>query len=93
MAYPNYFELVKWPTNYSQGLHKDFKEHVYTSIIYLNDDFEGGQTVVAGKKIDPYPGRMVTFKGNSLEHKVLEVTKGVRYTIPVWYLVYDEADY
>jgi hypothetical protein len=92
-AYPNYFELVKWPTGTSQDLHKDFDEHVFTSIIYLNNDFEGGETVVAGSKVEPWAGRMVTFRGNKLDHKVLKVTKGTRYTIPVWYLKYDSPDY
>ena len=49
----NYFEIVKWPCGESQEEHFDFEYHPYTTILYLNDDFEGGETVVEHKHIIP----------------------------------------
>jgi|TARA_R110002020_G_scaffold20000_1_gene68589 hypothetical protein len=84
-AFINYFQIVKWPTDEFQPLHKDFTYHCYTSIIYLNDNFEGGETVVEKKKIKPKQGLMVLFAGDKMTHGVNKIKKGTRYTIPCWY--------
>jgi hypothetical protein len=81
----NYFQAVKWPTNSGQNRHVDHDYHSVTSIIYLNDNFTGGETWVDGKVIEPIQGKMVVFRGNKILHGVNEVTEGVRYTIPAWY--------
>jgi len=92
LSYPNYFEIVKWGPGTFQGSHQDFDYHPFTSIIYLNDNFEGGETVVEKTKVIPKTGLMITFGGSLLNHKVLEITKGFRYTIPVWYVQYKRKD-
>jgi len=84
-AFVNYFEIVKWPTKELQTVHKDFNYHYYTSIIYLNDNFEGGETVVEKIKIKPKQGLMVLFDGDKKTHSVNEIKKGTRYTLPCWY--------
>jgi len=84
-AYVNYFEIVKWKEGLDMEEHYDFDYHTYTSVIYLNDDYEGGETFVDGIKITPVMGEIVTFKGNTLSHGVNKITKGNRYTVPVWY--------
>jgi len=84
-AFVNYFEIVQWPTEEFQPAHKDFEYHCYTSIIYLNDDFEGGETVVEEKSIKPKEGLMILFDGDKKTHSVNKITKGTRYTIPCWY--------
>jgi hypothetical protein len=81
----NYFEIVKWPTNEFQPEHLDFNYHPYTSILYLNEDFEGGETVVGDKIIIPKKNKLIAFEGNKIIHKVNEIKKGIRYTIPCWY--------
>tara|TARA_R110002051_G_C8660337_1_gene488938 strand:+ start:52 stop:546 length:495 start_codon:yes stop_codon:yes gene_type:complete len=81
----NYYQIVRWPKNSFQEKHIDFKDHCYTSIIYLNDNFEGGETVVEKRKIKPKPGLMVLFSGNQTLHGVNKIKKGNRYTIPCWY--------
>ena len=81
----NYFEIVKWPTGVWQEPHKDFPHHYYTSIIYLNDNFEGGETVVGKTTIKPKQGLMVLFAGDKEAHSVNKIKKGARYTIPCWY--------
>ena len=83
-AYPNYIHCTEWSAPVNQGIHTDFEEHVWTSILYLNDDFKGGNTIIEGERIPPKKGSVITFKGE-LKHGVEEVTEGNRYTISVWY--------
>ena len=85
-AFVSYFQIVKWPVGEFQGPHKDMEYHCYSSIIYLNDDFKGGETVIDGTVIKPKQGLMVLFTGNKLIHSVNKVEKGIRYTMPCWYL-------
>ena len=84
-AYVNYFEVVKWKEGLNMEAHFDFDYHTYTSVIYLNDDYDGGETFVNDIKISPATGKIVTFKGNTLLHGVNKITKGNRYTVPIWY--------
>lgn len=81
----NYFQLVKWPSGEFQQEHFDFEYHPYTTIIYLNDDFEGGETVVGSKTITPEKNKLIGFEGNKIVHKVNKINKGSRYTLPCWY--------
>tara|TARA_R110002126_G_scaffold94618_2_gene223162 strand:- start:1613 stop:2125 length:513 start_codon:yes stop_codon:yes gene_type:complete len=81
----NYFQIVHWPTDEFQVSHLDFDYHPYTSIIYLNDDFEGGATRIDDTFISPKKNMLVSFEGNSINHEVLKIKKGERYTLPCWY--------
>lgn len=85
-AFLNYNQLVEWPPESSQPNHLDLPFHTYTSIIYLNDDFTGGETRVKDINVIPKTGKMITFSGNSIYHQVQQINTGTRYTIPVWYL-------
>ncbi len=73
------------------------KEHdprLYTMLIYLNDDFEGGETFFPelGKKIKPKRGTALIFKNMTCYdeniaysiHAGLPVTKGVKYACNIW---------
>jgi hypothetical protein len=84
-SFVNYAQIVEWKSGSHQGKHFDFDFHPYTSIIYLNDNFDGGETVVGDKKITPERGKILSFTGNKIIHEVLEVKNGTRYTVPVWY--------
>ena len=77
-------EIVKWPTGSKMALHRD-EGDTFSWIIYLNDDFEGGETVIDGIKIKPKRGRLVLFSNGFYEHEVKEITKGTRYTLIAWY--------
>ena len=83
-AFPNYIHCTEWTAPIYQPIHTDFDEHVWTSILYLNDNFTGGNTIIEGERIPPKKGSVITFKGE-LKHGVEEVTEGNRYTISVWY--------
>ena len=54
-----------------------------TSLIFLNDDFEGGEFVICGDKyIEKIQGSAVVFPSNFMyPHEVKEVTEGKRFSI------------
>ena len=81
----NYIKLVKWPCGEFQGKHLDFDYHPYTTIIYLNDDFEGGETIVGDETVTPKKNKLVGFNGNKIVHEVTKIKKGTRYTLACWY--------
>lgn len=86
-AYINYFQIVRWPSRESQPAHIDKPEHILTSILYLNDNFKGGETKVGNKIIKPKAGKIVTFEGNKVKHSVRKIIEGQRYTVPIWYKI------
>jgi hypothetical protein len=86
-SFIDYFETVKWREGLFMPKHFDFAFQTWTSVIYLNDDYEGGETVVGNEEITPRQGKIVTFQGSSVLHSVNKVLKGNRYTSPVWYRV------
>ena len=81
-------DIYRWPVGSDMGLHNDVasKHTVFTSILYLNDDFEGGFTEFAdGTRVAPKKGRIVFYDGIHYWHKVTPITKGIRYTFASWY--------
>ena len=84
-SFIDFFEVVRWKEKLCMGKHFDFDFHKWTSVIYLNDDYEGGETAVGEDTITPLKGKIVTFQGPSVLHGVNKVLKGDRYTAPVWY--------
>jgi len=92
--YSDTYQLIRWPVGVEQPPHadkenKDGSEHPYpwrdfASIVYLNDDYQGGHTYFPEIDIDvkPRSGEMVTFPGtNEFLHGVSKVTEKTRYTI------------
>jgi hypothetical protein len=60
----------------------------YTGIVYLNDDFTGGELVFPDLDvvIVPKPGLLVGFPSNhKFVHAVPKVLSGKRYSLPVWF--------
>lgn len=81
-------EIVKWHTGNYQNLHLDRScdTTILTSITYLNDSFEGGETYFEdGSFVKPITGRTLIFNGIQYLHGVKEVTNGSRWTVPIWY--------
>jgi len=86
-----WFQIVKWPPSIGQKLHFDTQSSRTTlsSIIYLNNDFEGGETYFEdGTIFKPKPGRALYFDGNYHKHGVKPISKGTRYTVATWYYKY-----
>lgn len=72
-----------------------FDQTVFTSVTYLNEDYEGGHTIIRPHgddsdkhniEIIPRVGRTVFFHGAYHHHCVTEVSGGERYTMPIWYM-------
>ena len=59
-----------------------------TSLVFLNDDYEGGDFVLCGDKwIEKIQGSAIVFPSNFMfPHEVKEVSKGKRYSIMTWIL-------
>lgn len=103
IVYPHFSDLVIWRKGMMMDFHKDngyegsdqniFRTRKYSAILYLNDNYLGGETVV--KQIDrpefvsvPKQGSVVIFKSNEeCMHGVNKVLKGTRYTIASWFTV------
>jgi hypothetical protein len=76
-----------------QGIKKEFRpyglpELKFSSILYLNDNYEGGEIFFPrlGKTIKPEKGDWVIFESDNinLEHGVKMITEGTRYTLAMW---------
>ena len=59
-----------------------------TSLIFLNDDYEGGEFVLCGDKyIEKIQGSAIVFPSNFMyPHEVKEVTDGKRFSVMTWIL-------
>lgn len=85
------FSIRKWPTGSSMGEHiDDFSSFHYNiaSLIYINDNYEGGEIKFADHDliIKPKRGTLILFPGNKYySHEVLEVRSGERYTSSFWF--------
>ena len=82
-------QIVKWPVGSNQLPHYDEARELttFTSLTYLNDDFEGGQTNFTTENLVVIPkvGRTILFDGKRFEHEVKKITDGIRYTLALWY--------
>lgn len=83
----HYIDITEYPQGVSKPFHYDVARYTTTasSITYLNDDFIGGQTVIEGISVQPLTGRTVYFDGKNTNHCVMDVVKGSRYTLSMWY--------
>ena len=54
-------------------------------LLYLNDDYEGGEFYVANKRYEPEKGSGIIFPSNFMfPHEAKTVTKGTRWSIVAW---------
>jgi hypothetical protein len=84
--------LVRWlPGNHMHFHHdkdRDKGQINYSSVVYLNDDFNGGETVlVAGDTLRPFKpkkGMMLLFRSKYIMHSVNKADQS-RYTCIAWW--------
>ena len=72
------------PAHQDQGI----SSRVLSVLLYLNDDYEGGEIEFRHSKLKfkPEAGSVLFFPSNFLYvHEVYPVTKGPRYALPNWY--------
>ena len=79
------------PTDFEQFLGKNIKDPpsaiLYSSIVYLNDDYKGGDIHFTGHNvtISPSAGSLLLFPATSMyPHEVKEITLGNRYTFTLF---------
>lgn len=90
----NEIHASKWETGSSGGYHADDSDldgndnggthNVFSTILYLNDDYDGGEVYFKNQNISLKldAGTVVSFKGDlSHVHKINEVLDGTRYNI------------
>jgi len=84
--------LSFWPENSKQNFHidKTRMETDYTSILYLNQNFQGGKTLVFEDTnqimtCTPKTGRLLCFDGKKHYHGVTPIESLNRYTLNIWY--------
>lgn len=88
VAFPELLQFTYWSPNSLQDLHFDNTREttVLTSITYLNDDYEGGETYFEnGIVIKPKKGKTVFFDGKRHKHGVNKIIQGNRYVCAFWY--------
>lgn len=87
--------VARWFVGNSQEPHADkthYPDYDIGSVIYLNNDYEGGQIYFPQHNIElrPVAGNAVAFPGDEFYmHGVREVTSGSRYTLPIFWKVLD----
>lgn len=89
--------LAKLPEGGRHPMHRDncmgdgtpnhTPQRDYSALIYLNSVFEGGEIVFPSRgTLKPKTGMLIAFpSGKDYPHEVLAVTKGVRYSLPLWF--------
>tara|TARA_R100001480_G_scaffold150635_4_gene151454 strand:- start:2389 stop:2886 length:498 start_codon:yes stop_codon:yes gene_type:complete len=88
ISYPELVQVVHRPTGTKHDMHVDEARDttIMTSITYLNDNYEGGETFFEdGMIVKPKIGRTIFFDGIKYPHGVKEITKGNRFVIASWY--------
>ena len=87
--FPEWVEIVIWPQGSLQNPHKDVSRNStkYTSITYLNNNYEGGKTffTLDNSMSENNIGDTIMFDGMKYEHGVKPIIKGTRYVLAVWY--------
>ena len=96
--YSDTAQLVRWQEGHELTPHADNVEpdgrpnatphRAFSSLIYLNDDYEGGETYFPGHsvRLKPKTGALVLFgAGPQYVHGVSRVTCGLRYTYAGWF--------
>ena len=85
-------QLQNWNVGSRSGFHRHqnregdgVRDTALNSLIYLNDDFEGGEFITPNNSYKPNKGDLTFFNGYTLWHGVDEVLKKDRKTIIFWW--------
>ena len=79
-------KIQVWPENCDTGLHKHIDNTDFNSLIYLNDDFQGGEFYTEqGVVYKPITGSLTFFNGSEIMHGVKKVIENDRFTLIFWW--------
>ena len=86
MTHTNNIRIIKYEVGQFIKDHSDITQNIRGSLtINLNDDYEGGEIVIADIMYKPEKGSAIIFPSNFMfPHYVDRVTKGERYSIITW---------
>jgi hypothetical protein len=76
--------IVFWPVGESHDWHDDTVHYDITTITYLNENYDGGRTIVEDIEITPETGKYVEFNSNR-KHMVTKLISGHRFVLLCWY--------
>ena len=65
--------------------HETWPQVRYNSLIYLNNNFEGGEFYTPNIKIQPEPGLLTLFDGTQTKHGLSKVKNNDRFTLIFWW--------
>lgn len=84
------YELLKYEPGGFYSWHVDhFDRHPrsLSALLFLNDDFKGGDLEFEGLTVRPAPGRVAIFPSNFMfKHRVTTVEEGTRYACVTWFI-------
>jgi predicted 2-oxoglutarate/Fe(II)-dependent dioxygenase YbiX len=89
MHYKEAFNFVKYlPGEYFKihGDHGPYYSCTISAVVYLNDDYEGGEIefIRQGLKVKPQAGDIILFPSNFVyEHASCEVFSGIKYSVVI----------
>lgn len=97
--YPDYTDIVLWEEGSGMLVHSDNCDQegnpnycawrTYSGVLYLNDDFLGGETFFPDHGplfIKPKKGKLAIYPaGLEYNHGVTTVVGNKRYTMPIWF--------
>ena len=83
----DWWQTVKWKPGTQMPFHIDTgkEDTTLASIIYLNNDYVGGDTLFLDIGVSPRRGRALFFDGMFYRHAVGRIESGQRYVIATWY--------
>jgi predicted 2-oxoglutarate/Fe(II)-dependent dioxygenase YbiX len=87
---PHYDAVAKWKNPDGTMIWKKSIDRDLSTVLFLNDDFEGGEFVFPDLRVTirPEPGLLVCFPSSQYYlHKVEPVISGTRYTMVNWMTV------
>lgn len=92
----HFCNIVKWHSGMNMNAHVDngipeLNMRHYTSICYLNDDYDGGETFLPEHKYTcaPKKGKVLIFPSH-YPHGVNLIKNNSRYTLAMWFTKNDE---
>jgi hypothetical protein len=91
-SYVNVSKIVLYSTGTSYPEHLDHDCSSWLIILYLNDDYTGGENIIDGKIIKPERGKIVAFRGNKVPHGVKKIISGERYVVLAWCKQWSDDD-
>ena len=82
-VYMDNAEIIRWLNNGYMLPHYDEGDK-FAAILYLNDEYQGGELVLENVKIKPKMGELIVFENGVILHSVNTII-GERFTLSTWF--------